>query len=120
MVLLSLFMQCTVQFTVMALFEIEKDYIVAQLCENRDKPQMNCCGKCYLNKQIKKVTNEQPAGGIRTVKVEKEALVYIVPVVFSSGLTINYVTILQHQVRYCMMSSQPFIPDIFHPPGIFC
>ena len=31
------------------------EYIVAVLCENRDKPAMACNGKCYLEKEMKKV-----------------------------------------------------------------
>lgn len=32
------------------------DYVATVLCENRDKPAMACNGKCYLQKQIAKVT----------------------------------------------------------------
>lgn len=28
------------------------DYIVAELCKNRDKPILACNGKCYLEKQV--------------------------------------------------------------------
>lgn len=30
------------------------DYIATVLCENRDKPYLECNGKCYLESQIKK------------------------------------------------------------------
>jgi hypothetical protein len=30
------------------------DYIATVLCENRDKPYLECNGKCYLEKQINK------------------------------------------------------------------
>ncbi|UJH68468.1 hypothetical protein [Allomuricauda sp. SCSIO 65647] len=30
------------------------DYITNVLCENRDKPQLQCNGKCYLSKQLAK------------------------------------------------------------------
>lgn len=33
---------------------INYDYIVNELCENKDKPQLNCDGKCYLAKQLAK------------------------------------------------------------------
>lgn len=36
-------------------FELRKDYIVQQLCENRFKPELHCDGKCYLAKQLHKV-----------------------------------------------------------------
>ena len=29
------------------------DYIATVLCENRDRPYLECNGKCYLQKQIK-------------------------------------------------------------------
>ena len=32
------------------------DYIAMELCENRDKPYLECNGKCYLEKQIKENT----------------------------------------------------------------
>ncbi|TWR26438.1 hypothetical protein FPZ43_14845 [Mucilaginibacter pallidiroseus] len=34
-------------------FELNKDYIAANLCVNRNKPQLHCNGKCYFMKKIK-------------------------------------------------------------------
>lgn len=34
-----------------------QEYIVTVLCENRDKPALACGGKCYLEKQMAKVSN---------------------------------------------------------------
>jgi len=34
------------------------DYIVNVLCENRDKPYLECNGKCYLEKQLKKTNHD--------------------------------------------------------------
>lgn len=34
------------------------DYIASVLCENRDKPYLECNGKCYLEKQLKKNTHD--------------------------------------------------------------
>ena len=33
------------------------DYIANALCENRDKPYLECNGKCYLEKQLKKANH---------------------------------------------------------------
>lgn len=33
-------------------YVIHYDYIVKELCENRDKPVLGCNGKCYLGKQL--------------------------------------------------------------------
>ena len=36
-----------------AYFNINRKYIARVLCENRDRPQLNCNGKCYLAKKLK-------------------------------------------------------------------
>ena len=36
-------------------FELRKEYIIKNLCENRFKPELHCDGKCYLAKQLHKV-----------------------------------------------------------------
>jgi hypothetical protein len=33
-------------------YESNKEMIAAEMCENRDKPEMNCNGKCVLAKKI--------------------------------------------------------------------
>jgi hypothetical protein len=40
-------------------FEIRRDYIVANLCENRSRPQLNCNGKCYLAKRIAETRKQE-------------------------------------------------------------
>lgn len=34
------------------------DYIATVLCENKDKPYLECNGKCYLQKQLKKASHD--------------------------------------------------------------
>lgn len=38
-------------------YQTNKEYIASVLCENRNKPEMACNGKCYLNKKIEKSQN---------------------------------------------------------------
>ena len=33
-------------------YELKKEFIIKELCENREKPELNCLGKCYLKKQL--------------------------------------------------------------------
>lgn len=37
-----------------AYFTSNRAYIAKVLCENRSRPQLNCNGKCYLAKKLKK------------------------------------------------------------------
>ena len=36
---------------------VNYNYIVKELCENRDKPLLACNGKCYLENQVKEQLN---------------------------------------------------------------
>lgn len=36
-----------------AYYQVNKDYIARVLCENRNKPELHCDGKCYLAKKLK-------------------------------------------------------------------
>jgi hypothetical protein len=40
-------------------FELNKEYIIQNLCENRFKPELNCNGQCYLAKQLHKVAEDK-------------------------------------------------------------
>ncbi|MBB5637689.1 hypothetical protein HDE68_003614 [Pedobacter cryoconitis] len=40
-------------------FELNQQYIATTLCENRDKPQMHCNGKCYLAKKLKQAEEKE-------------------------------------------------------------
>ena len=44
---------------VYAEFKANLKYITAYLCENRDKPQLNCAGKCYLEKKLKEAEENE-------------------------------------------------------------
>src|SRR5690606_3619645 len=46
---------------VMPVFEyvINQDYIAEYLCINKDKPEMDCNGKCYLMQKIQKENDEK-------------------------------------------------------------
>jgi len=60
-------------------YQANKAYIAQNLCENRDKPEMKCCGKCYLKKQLRKAdsnTEKQNRNTpVKTVQIELAACV---------------------------------------------
>lgn len=37
---------------------VNYDYIVKELCENKEKPELKCNGKCHLAKQLAKAAEE--------------------------------------------------------------
>jgi len=118
--MLSLLLQCTAQFAVVAMFQLRKEYIAKNLCENRDRPQMKCCGKCYLKKQLKKVDANNEAGSESAVKMEKEMLVYIVPYRILHDVSTVFYQVVQHNTWHNEMMAHVFVDDIFHPPSSGC
>lgn len=40
-------------------YVMQYDFIVTTLCENKDNPEMECNGKCYLGKQLAKENGDQ-------------------------------------------------------------
>lgn len=47
----------------LASYIIQYDYIVNELCVNRDKPNLKCNGKCHLKQQLAKASSENQSNG---------------------------------------------------------
>ncbi|ACT93462.1 hypothetical protein [Dyadobacter fermentans] len=47
------------QWGTIAYYNVNKEYITRVLCQNRDKPQLHCNGKCYLAKKLKEQQKKQ-------------------------------------------------------------
>ncbi len=60
-------------------YKLNKDYIIAKLCENKDKPELKCNGTCHLAKQIEKAVEEDfdTKGKIPSVKIEYSVIAHI-------------------------------------------
>ncbi|WP_316811564.1 hypothetical protein [Pedobacter heparinus] len=57
-------------------FEVNQNYIAKELCINRDKPEMNCNGKCYLMKKLKQAEEKEQKQERQSQKVQiQDALV---------------------------------------------
>lgn len=111
LLLLFSFQTFEIAFIVMN-FKVNQDFF-AQICENKDKPEMECNGKCHLKKQIKK--QEEQKSKKEKINIEKEIQNCILitnkilpqpktKVVGASSLY-NFI----HKPRNC-------ISDVFHPP----
>lgn len=106
------------QLGVIGYYELNKDYIAKNLCVNRDKPQMKCCGKCYLKKHLNKIGNDESSKNLPN-KVEKnEVMVFVIPSSFS---------ILHHSFNTKTKVFNPSLQNlyntsvyksIFHPPSL--
>lgn len=99
-------------------FEIRRDYIVANLCENRNRPMLNCNGKCYLAKRIAETKKQEER------QAEQDYMANLVYQVMdwhqhnyfsvkAPAIDISLQLLFDYKSRFpvsCM------VDDIFHPP----
>ena len=65
------------QWGAVAYYRVNQDYIAKNLCENRDKPMLNCNGQCYLAKQLKAAEEkEQKSNAERLEKMPEVVLAF--------------------------------------------
>lgn len=91
------------------------DYIATVLCENRDKPSLECNGKCYLEKQIKKANhdNHDHKSTIPQIDFEK----YPVSPLDQFSYTLkNFDENFTHSYFVNKYTSQDFYQSLLKPP----
>lgn len=106
--------QCVLKLGIVAWYQANKQYVATTLCENRDKPQMKCCGKCYLRKQL----NKTEGSGSQQNKSSQSDWVEFLPV---NSITMHFYhpinITLYHQQYKAMIGYDP-LTSIFHPPPV--
>ncbi|NUM51818.1 MAG: hypothetical protein HUU48_11970 [Flavobacteriales bacterium] len=99
-------------------YSIYKEFIVKKKCENNDKPKMQCNGKCFLAKQIKKLIadDEHPSPKPKPIKTENKE-VFFFPIInccskkfFRTASTFEYTLFKDSKV------SEHFKTPITPPP----
>lgn len=95
------------------------DYIVNTLCENRDKPEMECNGKCHLSKELAK-----EAGADDKNPLNKTSKTEIPQVIISENINeymfASEIEIISEENLGYMPNLIPslFISKILHPPQL--
>ena len=94
-------------------FKINQD-LFAAICTNKDKPEMQCNGKCHLKKQIQQHEDESSKDEQITEKENQLFFQYINDCKKTSSIPTS-----KKQLTYLepLHSTQHFF-DIFHPPKI--
>lgn len=93
------------------------DYIVTELCENRDKPYMECNGNCYLEALKKRVEPIQNTNPVTTVPLNMNDYpistldFYSYKSLFSEDITKLSTPIFS---KHFVITEYSF--SIFHPP----
>jgi hypothetical protein len=99
---------------------INYDYIVNVLCENKDKPELQCDGKCYLAQMLAEESgqNEKNPFEQRQISVEQ-----VQPICFESISVFDFPELfsflLNEPIRYSkILFSSPHVLDLIQPPEV--
>ena len=93
-------------------YVLDMDSFIEQLCENKDKPEMQCNGKCYLTKMAAD-NSEEKNNTFPDIKWEQ--LMYCSVAVSAPKSSVKPI-IKKHQFWYVSLHSNAIITSIFHPP----
>ena len=98
-------------------YVVNYDYIVKELCENKEKPQLQCNGKCHLKKELaKSAADEQsPADKKQNSKQEIEVLFYQETPIFFQKMQVVF-TDKKVNASYQNFYALTAIQSTFHPP----
>lgn len=110
--------QCLVQLGMIGLYRLNKNFIAAELCENKAKPQLNCCGKCYLGKQLR--NSEEGSGkgkNIPAKSLKGENPVYILPAATSLPCCVAFMEKAVENPVTTRHRESGFMTAVFHPPA---
>ncbi|MCF0071431.1 hypothetical protein LZD49_13195 [Dyadobacter sp. CY261] len=99
-------------------FEIRRQYIISNLCENKNRPQMHCDGKCYLAKRIASLDEQEKRQAEKTymtrlidqVMDQRADFTFTPPPVAAEILPKAGISILS------TFTPRIAVDDIFHPP----
>lgn len=99
-------------------YAVNKEYITKNLCENRNKPKLNCNGKCHLMKQLKKAGADTPTDGNTTKgsSNQEENCFHITSLfVFDAAILTSQSNNSYIRTFKSTLPSN-YLKDIFHPP----
>ena len=99
-------------------YAVNKEYVTKNLCENRNKPKLNCNGKCHLMKQLKKAGADTPTDGNTTKgSSNQEENCFHITSLFAFNAAILTSQSNNSYIR-TFKSTLPsnYLKDIFHPP----
>ncbi len=98
----------------LANYLINQDYIAEFLCINKDKPELECNGKCYLAEQLKKASEEKEKN-LPAIAMEEYPIGIILLTSFQTIETTE--TPQKANFHYTNSYTFSYLNSVFHPPS---
>lgn len=108
---LALAFQCFSKLGLLTFYHFYKEYITEKYCENKDQPQLQCKGTCFLKKGLEKEDNN-PENTSETIK-QVEIPAFIISSYFKQPIILTKLDNIFPEVQYSysfLYTSNPFQP----------
>ncbi len=96
-------------------FNVNRCYIATYLCENRDKPEMGCNGKCCLAKKLRELGEQEPKN-VPKATTETLETFYLCQIECLKIDSLLPPAKEGYCENYPSFISSSFISSVFHPP----
>lgn len=96
-------------------FYLDREQITALFCVNKDKPQLECDGKCELSKRLSEAKDQNESDA--QITLEELNLIFLTK---SREIGLDFITEANHQIahtpRHQLLHSLNLGMNFFHPP----
>ena len=99
-------------------FLIHQEYIAEVLCINKDKPMLNCDGKCFLATQLKQAETQERDERHATLNKTAELSFFTVPKTIAFKFSSDEIEKDSEEPGYSFNEFGSMTHEIFHPPRI--
>ncbi|GAB3960368.1 hypothetical protein GCM10028805_57850 [Spirosoma harenae] len=100
-----------------AYYHLNKDYIARVLCENRNKPQLHCDGKCYLAKRLKAQQDKHDKETTERIQQTSPIQLYC-EAYFQFDFKASPTVLQSPRFAYQLSSYSSYIRDFLRPPRL--
>lgn len=100
-------------------YQLNIDYIIETYCINKDKPELQCNGKCHLAKQLQVTQPETQGDENSAISVVVEAF-YPLYLQFMTSEDDTLVSLIYPKQSWSSQAfkTKDFIEELFHPPRV--
>lgn len=109
-----LLLQTFSKVLIIADYQANKEFIMEFLCINRDKPELECEGKCHLTKNLKEQEQAEKQQGEQSLTKEVQVNLFC-----QSRISYNFTLFISKTPAIpCFVTGRTITPSFafFHPP----
>ena len=97
-------------------YQMNMDFVIENFCENTDKPEMHCNGKCHLKKQIEQEENQKSENPISV----NEGIWFVLTIEDLPTFRVDHISQSESNINspYLMKRYGSHLIGVFHPPKV--